>query len=963
MGFEVGAVTAKWVEISQDDETIRHAVVRHEGNPRGALKGIIVRHNVGDDSSVVFTGAPTSAFLEGNYRPEVECVETALLESGLEPDIVLALGGENFVAYALKKGRICDIHSLPKCAAGTGEFFAQQLGRMGMSLEEGLAAYSKGKGIRLATRCSVHLKSDATHKLNRGECTPEDIVYSLIEDLAAKAERLINLTSWNLGHIVLIGGLSRNLPFVEALGNRLKESVVIVPREGSYFEAYGAALLAAKEGGRSSLLVSRPVENFDVLNPLADYEGQVEYRVQEIDGCQANPRDSFVLAVDSGSTTTKAVLVGVRDGQPKASCYLRTNGNPIEATRQCLVHLRQTLSFDPRIVQTATTGSGRELVSVFLDGAPAYNEIIAHGRAAADEADDVGTIFEIGGQDSKYMYLEAGVPIDYTMNEGCSAGTGSFLEESAFVDMSINCEEISHMALRGKRPPVFGERCAAFINTDLRNALGRGADLEDVVAGLVYSIADNYISRVVGTRKIDDTLLFQGGVALNRAVALAIAAQTGSKVIVPRYPELMGAIGAALLVRDSLLGGEMEEVPLSLSRTRRFTERREGDFIESGRFRCQSCENDCEIRKIRVKGKNRPFGGLCSKYSNMRHKPMGKEGVDLFQLRHQLMFSEFAPEAPLQQKGVIGLPRALTTFQLFPLYARFIVELGYHYLLLDPPRRAHGKNLATLCYPAQLASLAVGDLLKQDVDYIFVPSVHEVFFENGTKNQFSCTTTALLGDIIRGEFASARNKLLTPELNLVPSHLESTKKRLAQLSKKLNLDRGDIERAFDIAYQHQKDFALTLRARYDTALEKIGGEPLVVLAGRPYVTVPREINLSIPRKIASRGFHVVPHDALQNSNGMPHGRNCWYETQQIMRAVMSIKEQPRKHLCFVSCFSCSPDAMIFHEIEEALAGRPFCYLEIDSHTADAGIETRIEAFLEIVERGDRPRDKAKREGA
>ena len=209
-------------------------------------------------------------------------------------------------------------------------------------------------------------------------------------------------------------------------------------------------------------------------------------------------------------------------------CYLRTNGNPIDATINCLKELNEKI-INIKISDVAITGSGREVVSVFLGNSKTFNEILAHARAATEELPEVDTVFEIGGQDSKYVYLLNGIPIDYVMNEGCSAGTGSFLEESAAIDMKIPYTQISDNALRANEPISFGERCAAFINTDLRNAIQQGAKQEDVLAGLVYSIADNYISRLVNTRQIGKTVFFQGGVALNKAVAMAIAKRTKKK--------------------------------------------------------------------------------------------------------------------------------------------------------------------------------------------------------------------------------------------------------------------------------------------------------------------------------------------------------------------------------------------------------------------------------------------------
>ena len=211
----------------------------------------------------------------------------------------------------------------------------------------------------------------------------------------------------------------------------------------------------------------------------------------------------FVLGVDAGSTTTKAILLDRASGRIAARCYLRTHGNPVQATFECIADLERQIGGIPhRVVQAAVTGSGREIVSVYLDNCAVFNEILAHARAARALVPDVDTLFEIGGQDAKFVALQAGIPVDYSMNDGCSAGTGSFLEEAASSDMQVPVEQLGPLALGSTAPIAFGERCAAFIYSEVRSALQQGVPHADVLAGLVYAIVENYLSRVVGARQI-----------------------------------------------------------------------------------------------------------------------------------------------------------------------------------------------------------------------------------------------------------------------------------------------------------------------------------------------------------------------------------------------------------------------------------------------------------------------------
>ncbi|PIP06401.1 MAG: hypothetical protein COX52_07475 [Syntrophobacterales bacterium CG23_combo_of_CG06-09_8_20_14_all_48_27] len=959
-GLEIGAVSVKWVgkEVGENREPVVK-ILRHEGNPRGKAQEIIEHHLSEGNSRIVVTGPAAKALFDLPYRAETECLEAALSFHHLKPDILLSLGGETFTVYPMRKGEIKSIISSSKCAAGTGEFLIQQFQRMGLSLPDGLAAVRFGKVVPLATRCSVHCKTDVTHKLNKGECTPNDVARSLIHDLTKKICKMIELTNWPADLIVVSGGLALNEPFLKTLQELLPDSRVIVLKESSYLEAFGAYLYACEpittSGGTlipvrgNCLKRTKPV--FETMKPLREAEPLLDYRV--CPGREGKPIEggSYILSVDAGSTTTKAVLLNVSDVSIGAGCYLRTYGNPVRATEKCLRELiKQVGNKGIKIIQAGTTGSGREMVSVYLDNCLAVNEILAHARAATHEAPEVDTVFEIGGQDAKFIHFLKGVPVDYAMNEGCSAGTGSFLEESALRDMGIAVEEISKIAYRSDHPVAFGERCAAFISTDLRNALQQGAGREDVVAGLVYSIADNYISRIVGARHVGGTVLFQGGVALNRSVALAMAARTHQKIVVPPRPEFMGCIGAALIVRDRLNNGDVTEKRYKLE------EIVLGSMEVKGIFSCPGCENRCEIKKIALRDRIYPFGGLCSRYELQRQR--GKEteeGRDLVAVRNALMFGEFGPKQATDHRGTIGLPMSLTTYELFPFYTSLINELGFNVVLSEPSKIGNAKTIAPICYPCEVVHGAVYDLLQRNVDFIFLPRVIEMEVPYGHLHGYTCPSTTVIPDIIKGAFGGISDKILSPHIGLAGALVATTLKEIVVMAGTLGIGKKAARRAAEKAIACYERFRKMYIELGRQELERLMGEPAVIVAGRPYTTCSPEVNLALPRKIASRGYHVIPADMLPPSANSCHPRNVWHYTQQITDAIAYVKKFPNLYLSFVSCFSCGPDASIYYLIREELAGDTFCYLEIDSHTAHAGFETRVGAFLDIVEERRRPR--------
>ncbi len=955
--MEIGAVSVKWVRRTLNGEIINQ-VIRHEGSPKEKIKQIFNRYNVDTNSNIVITGQATSSFLNLPYISEVECLEKALSFCNLKPDILLSLGGETFSVYPMKNGIIKNIISTSKCAAGTGEFIVQQLQRMGLSIENGIKISLNGRYTRLSTRCSVHCKSDATHRLNKGECTRADIAMTLIRDLARKVSEMIELAQWPKRLIVISGGVTLNKVFIENLRSFLSDSEVKVLPESPYFEVFGASLFASElqeSNLQNDVWFKSSSIDFPTHKPLTNAEPLLDYRVITDNEIKIKAGKKYILGVDAGSTTTKAVLFNATDGSIGASVYLRTLGNPILATKQCITELIDKVGDNSiRLIQWGVTGSAREMVSVYLDNCRSFNEILTHARAATEELTDVDTVFEIGGQDSKFISFLKGIPIDYAMNEGCSAGTGSFLEESASVDMGIAVEEISAIATKSTHPIAFGERCAAFINTDLRNALQQGANIEDVIAGLVYSIADNYISRIVGPRQIGKNLLLLGGVALNRSVALAIAARSQRRVVVPTHPELMGAVGTALMTRDLLLNDDISEENYKLQNLTK------GEIQIKNTFRCKACENNCEIQNISIRGMVYPFGGLCSKYKLLRQKGFKiKEGQDLVEIRNKMMIDEFGAHTIKNPRGTIGIPMTLTSHVYFPLYAKFFNKLGYNVALSNPSKTGNSKTKAPICYPCELVHGAVNDLIiNQNVDYIFLPHVIEMQIPKGYIHSYTCPSTTNIPDIIRAAFENANEKILSPHIGLSEDLIETTLKEFGRMASILGLENNVGVNAGLVAISHYKIFREKYHEFGQRKLKELLEKPSVIIAGRPYVVYPPDVNIALPRKIVSRGYNAIPSDLLPYLNdGETQSRNVWGFTQEINNAVKYVKKYPNLYICFVSCFSCGPDSIMYHHYRQQLEGHTFCYLEIDSHTAHAGFETRVGAFLDIIEERHRRLDK------
>lgn len=961
VGINIGALTVKVAAIRGDARNA--TVVAHQGRPLEVLTEVLARPDFADAEYFGVSG-------QLGHVPEVAAIQRALREVEGTFDAVASLGGESFLVYLLVDGRLTNVLSHNKCAAGSGEFFVQQIGRMGLGMEEAVRRSFDGKVVPLASRCSVHCKSDITHKLNRNEATPEDILHTLHDSMANKVIALLEKGVQAPKRVLLIGGVTHNDAMLAALRAKLPQTDFIVLPESPWFEAWGTALLTRDHPQeRSPKLAAQP--ELGHLPPLHQYGERVH--VIATPPLQAPPDGPLVLGVDAGSTTTKAILLDPSTHKMVASHYGRTKGNPVAATRECLEALVTAVGNRP-IGLIGTTGSARELAGAYLGTEHVYNEISAHAAGATHFDPEVDTIFEIGGQDSKYIYLRNGVPIDYAMNNACSAGTGSFLEESAHGDLGITVADIAGLAIAAPSPVHFKATCAAFINSDIRLAQQKGHPRDNIVAGLVYAIAGNYLNRVKGPRYVGKKVFLQGGVALNRAVGHAFAHSVGRDVVIPPSPELLGALGVGLLALKR--SGSRMSPPadlLTLSRP---------EMQLVGRFTCGACKMYCSIDRFMVAGRRFPFGGRCSLYENVwKRKARTAAVTDLVETRAEVLFQvpSLPPAATPQHERVerqrwgvgpayesakafvreslghptanavangtrIGIPRALTTHSLFPLYSTFFAHLGMEVLLSDVDPRGDLTSNSGFCFPAQIAHGAVLDLTRRGVDLIFIPHVVRMPHPNQCRDSYLCPITQAEPYFLAKAFPGSR--LLSPVLDFTNGY-EGCSALIDTVMQELGITRDVAENAWVAAVHAQTDAERRLSELGRQALEAAvsAGKPAILLAGHSYNAFTPEASQSVGKKLSSMGVAVIPADCLLP---VGEGPTSWHFANQILNAVAIAKQHPNLFLLSVSNFSCTIDAFTHATLASEMGSKPYLILEIDAHTADAGVQTRLEAFLDII---------------
>ena len=946
-----------------------HAVHAHGGNPRKTLRDILTSLTITPAHRIAVTGRKFRKFVKITSISEPEAVEYAYRYTkpmGFDCPAIVSAGGETFIVYVLDRmGQISNVVTGNKCASGTGEFFQQQLRRMDVTIEEAAGWSSTGAPYPVSGRCSVFCKSDCTHATNKG-IPKATVTAGLCQMMANKILELLKKVERH--NIMIVGGTTRNQMMITYLSREIPG--LIVPEEAPYFEALGAALWGLEHPTdpmpERSEIFSSDTSSFDVLPPLSRFNDQVDFKTIRMDRPRSG--DKCLIGLDVGSTTTKAILLREEDNAILASIYLRTNGEPVEASRRCYRHIVEQVSaaVDPQKIHIeglGVCGSGRQIAGLHALTDGVINEIIAHANAAVYFDADVDTIFEIGGQDAKYTYVTNGVPSDYAMNEACSAGTGSFLEESAFESLNVKMEDIATIALQGKKPPNFNDQCAAFIASDIKNAIHEGVRHEDVVAGLVYSICMNYTNRVKGNRPVGNKVFMQGGVCYNRAVPLAMAALVDKPIVVPPEPGLMGAFGVALEVKKRIEKGLLEKKSFDLVK---LIER----SVTYGRtFICRSgqgkCDRRCKISVVELDGNKYPFGGACNRYYNLRQKlDYDIEKLDLVRLRQHFVFDAYVPkpdpEKVPEERKRIGFNKSFLINTYYPLYATFFAELGIATILPETYSR-HGieQRNAAFCFPAELAHGYFQTLLdtQPPPDYLFLPHFRAVPTHVTSAYSQVCPIvqgeTFYLRTTFKNKLKALRAKgiqLFSPLIDLTQG-LSGAKIPLVETAERMGVDRRRAQKAFDKAIQQQrlclKDMR-TVGKRFIAELEAQPDRSAVVLFGRPYNTFVEEAHMGIPHKLASRGITVIPLDFLPLSDEPPTPNMYWGMGQLITKAAQRVKKHPQLFGIYITNFSCGPDSFLLGFFRDIMGRKPSLTLELDSHTADAGIETRIEAFLDIV---------------
>ncbi|MBZ5498943.1 MAG: acyl-CoA dehydratase activase-related protein [Acidobacteriia bacterium] len=979
VGIDIGAETLKAVELVRHDGSLRlmrRTLIEHAKNPGPALLRILDEWDWNKVQGAAVSGrlsrhvnlprVPTKRAMTYGYRFLVDD----------QPGTIVSLGNHGFAVLELRASGLEVLRENSRCAQGTGNFLRQLVERFALSIEEASELCADvNDPAPLSGRCPVILKTDMTHLANKGEQRAR-ILAGLFDAVCQNVFTLIK-PGTTPPDVTLIGGVSRSrrvqrvfAEFLEGNGMRLRS---LPPDEALFLEAIGAAVAASTTGrGVSALsqLIAEPAEEtLEKLPTLADSLRLVRRR-KSVPMVQrnGNPLD-LILGFDIGSTGSKLVALDVSSSQTAWEGYRKTSGDPVGAAQALLGHFLDQHGDEDRIVGFGVTGSGREivgslLISCYGEGCVfILNEIAAHAEGAMHYDPRVDTIFEIGGQDAKYIRLEEGRIVDSAMNEACSAGTGSFIEEqgqrfSGYRDVA----QLGREAVAADHGVSLGQHCSVFMAEIIDEAVAAGVHQNSIIAGLYDSIIQNYLHRVKGNRSTGKVIFCQGMPFSADALAAAVARQTGSEVIVPPNPGTVGALGIALLTQRALRG--RENTPSNPTRFLEAQIQGKETFVCKSTRGCGGAGNLCKIDSIRtvVAGTQQRFswGGACSLYDKgTRKKKLPDLSPDPFREREDLVRDLIQPFIERRGFKTVSITNEFILRGLLPFFVAFLHELGFDPVLSTGADQAALKRgiqeaNVSFCAPMQLYHGIAGQMSDEGGDFIFLPMLRGLPRNNGDRDANTCPIVQGSSDILQWNLKHKyAGKIVTPVINMGHGNLRSREflTSCEHLARDLGADNDRWRAAHEVA--------LAVQQRFDEGCLEIGQRalsfcaerrlPAIIVLGRPYTIYNKVLNSNVPVVLREQGVLAIPLDCYPVSGDVPAFDGMyWGYGQRILRAAHQVRRSREVYGVYCSNYSCGPDSFNLHFCAYIMEGKPFAIIETDGHSGDAGTKTRIEAFLYCV---------------
>lgn len=926
VGLDIGSTTVKAVVLDQTDAldgVLFSDYRRHHANVRATVAGLLedihkelVARDRGDEPiRLAITGSGGLALADNLHVPFVQEViaETRAIDQEYpRADVIIELGGEDAKITYLKPTPEQRMNG--SCAGGTGAFIDQMatlLDTDAAGLNDMAKSYETLYPI--ASRCGVFAKTDLQPLINDGAAKP-DLAASIFTAVATQT--IAGLASGRPIHgtVIFLGGPLFFMSELREAFHRALEGKVdefIVPTDAHLYVAFGSALLAGEpdqlEDGvhfeaRTCEDILENLEdlknlpaNTPTMPPLFPTEAEREafnerhHREHVHIGTLEGAIGPHFLGIDAGSTTIKATLVN-DDREIVWSSYATNEGSPLTAAVNIVKKIQNELPQDAWIARSCATGYGEGLIATGLHLDEGVVETMAHYRGAEMASPGVTAVIDIGGQDMKYLAISDGVIDSIAVNEACSSGCGSFLQTFA-QSMGLTIQEFTQAALNSTHPVDLGSRCTVFMNSSVKQAQKEGASMEDIAAGLCYSVVRNALYKVIKLRdsgELGDTVVVQGGTFLNDAVLRAFELLTEREVTRPNIAGLMGAYGAALTARmhysdvsDGLDGEPDDAANTGIKQividgvTHTASNIISGEDLDhlsmtSERDVCKLCQNHCKLTITTFQdGSRYVTGNRCERGGDS--KKQRSDRPNLYNYKYKRCFAYRRLTDKKATRGEIGIPRVLNMYENYPFWFTLLTSLGFKVMISG--RSSHElfetgiESIASenICYPAKLVHGHVKWLLNKGIKTIFYPCVsYEENLVPDTDNHYNCPVVANYPVVIGANMPELREegvRYMRPYFNMANHELMID--RIVEEFAWADVTREEAETAVKAAYAENEVFKHDVQMEGLKALAYMKEHNCrgIVLAGRPYHIDP-EVNHGIPETICALGMVVLSEDSI-----------------------------------------------------------------------------------------------------
>ncbi len=970
IGLDIGSTTVKIVVLNSDNAVVYSKYQRHLSEVRETVVTVlreVAERFAGAGWHISLTGSSAISLaseLELPFVQEVIASSISIQQRIPDADVVIELGGEDAKLTYLTGG--LDQRMNETCAGGTGAFI-DQMAAFVQTDAGGLDALAlRHQTIYpIASRCGVFAKTDILPLLNEG-CSKEDIAVSIMQAVVNQTISGLARGRAIKGKVVFLGG---PLAFLQSLRERfaitlnLTPDMAVFPQYAEYFVALGAAFDSRKNLADTRSLnevisaLEKPAASTGEQHLPPLFRSKEEYdefrrRHAGEDVPRRNLEDASGdawLGFDSGSTTIKAVLID-QDANLLYSSYANNKGDPLSAAVGVLKEIYARKRDDLNIKAVAVTGYGSGLLTAGLCADIDEVETVAHFTAARFFQPEVSFILDIGGQDIKCMRIRDGAINRIQLNEACSAGCGSFIENFAN-SLQIALPDFVDAALKGKAPVDLGTRCTVFMNSKVKQAQKDGAEVGDIAAGLSYAVVRNAcfkVMKITNVEELGEHVVAQGGAFVNDALLRALELELGRNVSRPNIAGLMGAFGSALIARER---GPAHESTHLLSR-----EAVENFSAKMVTARCRHCANNCLLTITTFADKRRFISGnRCERGAEATPQDL----PNLHTYKYKRLFEPYIPLAEDKAvRGTIGIPRALNLYENYPLWFTMFTKLGFRVVLSEPSSKKiffQGYETIpsqTVCYPAKLAHGHILDLVDKGVDHIFFPCLS--FEQKDIANQpgnYNCPVVIGYPELLAKNINALQDHNISYIYQFLPLDRRVLARRLQHIPQFSDISLSELDEAVQAGFKEMDQFRRDMQQEGEKILASLAesGRFGIVLAGHPYHVDP-EVNHGIAELINSCGMAVLTEDSVAHLM-LPANPlrvvDQWVYHSRLYRAGAYAASTDNLAVLQLVSFGCGLDAITADQLEEivTLKGRLYAQIKIDEGSNLGPARIRIRSLL------------------